>query len=202
MKEQNICGEIAAELKKKQQDVLKLWISQVMERAKTVAEALGEGWVKKFCRSGLDALITALPTGENIELAPYGPVRESYAALSAELASRGIAPSDTARLVVSIKDAILSTIQGSFQDEKLTEAITAVNRLVDSLGLFTFDTYVAAKERIIREQQKAMLESSAPVVQVWDRIIMVPLIGILDSERTERVMEARSEEHTSELQSP
>jgi rsbT co-antagonist protein RsbR len=190
MKKQNILGEIAEELKKKQQDVLKLWIGQVMDRAKAVVEALGEEWVKKFCRDTIIALIQAMPSGEDIELAPYGPVRENHAALSAELAARGIAPADTARLVFSLKDAILSTIQGSFQDKNLTEAITAVNRLVDSIGLFTFDTYVTAKELIIREQQQAILESSAPVVRVWDQILMVPLIGILDGERTQRVMEA------------
>jgi len=190
MNEQTIYGEIAVELKKKQQEVLKLWIGQVMGRAKSVVEDLGEEWVKKYCRDTITALIQAMPSGADIELAPYLPVRENHTALSAELAARGIAPADTARLVFSLKDAILSTVQGSFQDKKLTEAITAVNRLVDTLGLYTFDTFVTAKELIIRQQQKAIMESSAPVVRVWDRILMVPLVGILDAERTQRVMEA------------
>lgn len=190
MNEQAIYEEIAVELTIKQQVVLKLWIVQVLERVKSVAEAQGEEWIKRFCNNTLDALIKALPAGEDIELDAYALVRESYSTLCAELAAKGIPPSDTAKLGFSLKDAILSTLQGSFQNKKLTKAVTALNRLVDSLGLFTFDTYVAAKERIIREQQKALLESSAPVVRVWDQILMVPLIGALDSERTERVMEA------------
>jgi rsbT co-antagonist protein RsbR len=65
----------------------------------------------------------------------------------------------------------------------------AFSRMVDDLGLLTFETYSTTREQIIAEQAEAMLELSTPVVRLWDGIIAVPLVGTLDSARTQLVME-------------
>jgi rsbT co-antagonist protein RsbR len=65
----------------------------------------------------------------------------------------------------------------------------AFSRLIDDLGLYTFESYAAARERIITDQATSMLELSTPVVRLWDGIIAVPLVGTLDSARTQLVME-------------
>src|SRR6202044_2294395 len=63
------------------------------------------------------------------------------------------------------------------------------SRMIDDLGLHTFEAYAATREQIIKQQAESMLELSTPVVQLWDGIIAVPLVGTLDSARTQLVME-------------
>src|SRR5262249_23477607 len=65
----------------------------------------------------------------------------------------------------------------------------AFARMMDDLGLHTFETYAAAREQIIADQAEAMLELSTPVIRLWDGIVAVPLVGTLDSARTQLVME-------------
>jgi len=64
-----------------------------------------------------------------------------------------------------------------------------VNTLIDRLGVFTFSVYQESREELMREQQRAFMEVSVPVVRIWDRIIMIPLVGMLDSSRTQQMME-------------
>jgi rsbT co-antagonist protein RsbR len=65
----------------------------------------------------------------------------------------------------------------------------AFSRMIDDLGLLTFETYAAAREQIIADQAASMLELSTPVIRLWDGVIAVPLVGALDSARTQLVME-------------
>ena len=86
----------------------------------------------------------------------------------------------------SLKDAVYELIAGA---PELVPDFLAFSRMIDDLGLLTFETYAAAREQIIADQAMAMLELSTPVVRLWDGIIAVPLVGTLDSARTQLVME-------------
>jgi len=186
---QTIYQEMAGVLKNNQQEIVKLWVTQVNVGAKQVMEIAGEEWVKRFAMEVTEAFLKAMSAGVDIDAEAYSPMKEKFAKLSSEFAVKGISPSDTAKLVFSMKDALLATLQAGYQTEKLNEAIMLINQLVDKLGLFTFETYVKVREEMIKEQQKSISELSAPVIKVWDKIIMVPLIGMLDSARTQLVME-------------
>jgi rsbT co-antagonist protein RsbR len=185
----NIYTEMAEVLKKNQQEIVKLWVTQINAGAKQVMDIAGEEWVKRFAMETTEAFLNALPAGIDIDDAAYLPIKEKVIGLSAEFAIKGISPTNTAKLVFSSKDAFLATLQGGYQKEKLNEAILLVNQLIDKLGLLTFETFVKVREESIKEQQKSLIELSAPVIKVWDKIVMVPLIGILDSQRTQLVME-------------
>jgi rsbT co-antagonist protein RsbR len=115
-----------------------------------------------------------------------GELKAALAELSRSRARTGASPSETALSIFALKDAVYELIGGTAD---LTADYLAFSRLIDDLGLHTFETYAAAREQIISDQTESMLELSTPVVRLWDGIIAVPLVGTLDSARTQVVME-------------
>ncbi len=115
-----------------------------------------------------------------------GELRATLAELSRSRARNGFTPSETALAVFSVKDAVYELTADAAE---LMPEYLAFSRLIDDLGLHTFETFAAARERIIADQATSMMELSTPVVRLWDGIIAVPLVGTLDSARTQLVME-------------
>ena len=115
-----------------------------------------------------------------------GELRAALDELSRSRARDGFTPSETALGVFSLKEAVYELVADAAE---LVPEFLAFSRLVDDLGLRTFEAYSAAREQIIADQSTAMLELSTPVVRLWDGIIAVPLVGTLDSARTQLVME-------------
>jgi rsbT co-antagonist protein RsbR len=132
----------------------------------------------------LYVLILRSITGEDESAA--GELRAVLAELSRSRARRGFSPSETALGVFSLKDAVYNLVADS---SELVGEFLVFSRTIDDLGLHTFETFVAAREQIIADQAESMLELSTPVVRLWDGIIAVPLVGTLDSARTQLVME-------------
>jgi rsbT co-antagonist protein RsbR len=132
----------------------------------------------------LYGLVVAAISGSDESAA--GELRAALAELSRSRARGGFTPSETALAVFSLKDAVHELVADS--SDMVAEYLTFA-RMVDDLGLHTFETYAAAREQIIAEQAEAMLELSTPVVRLWEGIIAVPLVGTLDSARTQLVME-------------
>jgi len=106
--------------------------------------------------------------------------------LSSSRARNGFTPSETAVGVFSLKEAVYELVADSAD---LVPEFYSLSRLVDDLGLRTFESYSATREQIITDQATAMLELSTPVVRLWEGVIAVPLVGTLDSARTQLVME-------------
>jgi rsbT co-antagonist protein RsbR len=106
--------------------------------------------------------------------------------LSRSRARDGFTPSETALGVFSLKEAVYELVA---DNADLVSEFLAFSRLVDGLGLRIIETYSAAREQIISDQATSMMELSTPVVRLWDGIIAVPLVGTLDSARTQLVME-------------
>jgi rsbT co-antagonist protein RsbR len=115
-----------------------------------------------------------------------GELRAALEELSHSRARDGYTPSETTLGVFSLKEAVYEFVADSGE---LVPEFLAFSRLIDDLGLRTFEAYSAAREQIISNQSTAMLELSTPVVRLWDGIIAVPLVGTLDSARTQLVME-------------
>lgn len=124
--------------------------------------------------------------GLDIRAGAYDEARALLAGLSRDQARRGFTPSETAVSVFSLKDALfelaIETGQGA-------PVLIAASRWVDALGLYTIDSYVRAREEVITEQAEQLLELSTPVVKLWEGVVAVPLVGTLDSARTQVVME-------------
>src|SRR5207237_307237 len=115
-----------------------------------------------------------------------GELRATLAELSRSRARNGFTPTETALSMFALKDAVYELLA---DDTELVPEYLAFARMMDDLGLHTIETYAAAREQIIADQASAMLELSTPVIRLWDGIIAVPLVGALDSARTQLVME-------------
>ena len=115
-----------------------------------------------------------------------GELRAVLDELSRNRARDGFTPSETALSVFALKEAVYELVAESAD---LVPDYLAFSRVVDDLGLRTFEAFSAAREQIITDQTTSMMELSTPVVRLWDGIIAVPLVGTLDSARTQLVME-------------
>ena len=139
--------------------------------------------------------IVNVPAGTQVDdpdLPAWRPLKELLASLSASRAVQGFSPSETALFVMSLKAPLFALIRahwGKKSDELFAE-LTLANDFIDKLALFTTDSYIQGRDQVIIRQQEEMLELSTPVVTLWDGIVALPLIGTLDSARTQVVMES------------
>jgi rsbT co-antagonist protein RsbR len=119
-------------------------------------------------------------------------VREMLAGVSRSRAQQGFTPSETATFVFSLKKPLFERLRQEFDKdtETLAHETWTATRLLDQLGLWTTEAFQKAREEVIARQQEEMLELSTPVVKLWDGILALPMIGTLDSARTQIVMEA------------
>jgi rsbT co-antagonist protein RsbR len=139
--------------------------------------------------------ITDVPQGTSLEdfNAPgWQPLKAMLTSLSVSRAASGFTPSETAVFVLSLKPSLFTLAReqrGNNVDELFAEVVK-VNDFIDKLALHTTDSYIHGRDQIISRQQEEMLELSTPVVTLWDGIVALPLIGTLDSARTQVVMES------------
>jgi len=162
----------------------------VENEAHRVLEVMGRDQFESRAGEILDALARALPAGDDIGNERYGVLLELVRRLGGDLTSMRATPAETAAAVLSLREVLVGILGKKFrQKQKFDAAMELARKVVDKLALLTFDTYVGVKEELIREQQLALTETAAPVVKVWDRVLMVPLVGIIDSERTQLVMD-------------
>jgi rsbT co-antagonist protein RsbR len=135
-------------------------------------------------------MIEAMKDGSSsIDDAPWNQVREFLGNVSRTRAEQGFSPSETAMFVFSLKEPLFEEIQKNSDSDRLGPTMWEASRLLDSLGLFTTEMYQKRREDVISRQQQDMLELSTPVVTLWDGILALPMIGTLDSSRTQVVME-------------
>jgi rsbT co-antagonist protein RsbR len=104
----------------------------------------------------------------------------------------GFSPSDTATFVFSFKQPLFTRLRKDLVQtpEALADEMWTATTLLDKLGLYTTEAYQTTREEVISRQQSDLLELSTPVVQLWDGILALPMIGTLDSSRTQTVMES------------
>src|SRR5690242_2890304 len=129
---------------------------------------------------------------EDIETPEWRPIRELLEDLSRDRAIQGFSPTETATFIFSLKEPLFALLREELRDdvERLVRETRTTSRLIDRLGLYTIECYARTREEVIRRQQEELLELSTPVVQLWDGILALPLIGTLDSARTQIVMES------------
>jgi rsbT co-antagonist protein RsbR len=123
--------------------------------------------------------------------AEWQPVRDFLSSMSRGRVQRGASPSQVATFVLSLKQPLFARLRTTLggDGDALAEEIIAATRLVDQLALYTTEVYQKAREEVIARQQTEMLELSTPVVKLWEGILALPMIGTLDSARTQVVME-------------
>lgn len=126
--------------------------------------------------------------GAGLEGSEYAEVRALLSNLSRSRARQGFSPSETASSVFALKRAVYELTEND-DDAALFRELLTFSSLLDVLGLWTFESYSTAREEIIKEQSEQLLELTTPVVKLWEGVLAVPLVGTLDSARTQVVME-------------
>lgn len=140
----------------------------------------------------IDALLHTLTEANStqVESQDFEPVFEILAGISLSRARQGYTPRETAVFIFSLKDAIFSVLRANITDlSLLNQELLEVSKLIDSLGIVTFETFIQGREEVILRQTDEIAEISTPIIRVWDGIIALPIIGTLDSARTQIVME-------------
>jgi rsbT co-antagonist protein RsbR len=144
------------------------------------------------CRDFLGLLSDAASKG-GVDVAhpAYAPVREFLGQVSRSRALQGFSPRETAIFVFSLKQPLFNTMNRdkSLSPTVLTQTTWAITLLLDELGLYTAEVYQKSRDDIILRQQREIAELSTPVVKLWEGVLALPVIGTLDSERTQVVME-------------
>jgi rsbT co-antagonist protein RsbR len=127
---------------------------------------------------------------EQFETGAWEALRNTLATLSRSRAAQGESAADTSNFVLAFKRPTFGVLQRSVPDPALQVAgIWLLSSLVDRMAQWTVSTYQQTREDIIRRQQQDLLELSTPVIKLWEGVLAVPMIGTLDSSRTQMVME-------------
>jgi rsbT co-antagonist protein RsbR len=174
------------------QQLLAEWLA-CQKRDARIADPQREKEIAGLAGRFLDQLRRgAIAQADDIQMAEWQPVREVLEDLSRDRAIQGFSPSETAIFVFSLKEPLFALLRREFATDadRLARETWTASRLIDRLGLYTIESYAKVREEVITRQQQELLELSTPVVELWDGILALPLIGTLDSARTQIVMES------------
>lgn len=185
--------DITKIFKKKKAIILELWMKNQLadhslredlmsnEDLRTESEELIDSFVRAINENNLD----------HIESGDFDHVLEILSGISMTRARQGFSPRETGYFVISLKDALLQVLEEEVSDVKtFVEISSKLNRLMDHFSTVTFETFIKGREEVILRQTDEISEISTPVIRIWDGILALPIIGTLDSARTQVVMES------------
>jgi rsbT co-antagonist protein RsbR len=183
---------LPAILKKYESEILSAWLKEQTSIGAR-RELMDESELRAQSEEFLALVREAVQEGNltDISTGAWSKVRNLLSNISRSRAVQGFSPSETATFVFSLRSPLLTRIQYEYAnntDAFATESLIT-NVLIDKLGLYTTEVFQKSREEVISRQQADMLELSTPVVSLWDKILALPMIGTLDSARTQVVME-------------
>ena len=188
-----MAATLAALIEKHEPTLLKDWLAA--QKGNGLSRATGlDAATTDLARQVLDNLRKATASGrmDDVSGPEWAPMRAVLEDFSRARAIQGSSPSETAVFIFSLKEPLFEMLRRELAKEpgQLASQTWDVSRLLDRLGLHTVETYARTREDVIGRQQQELLELSTPVVELWDGILALPLIGTLDSARTQIVMES------------
>lgn len=178
-------------LQKHEQTILNQWAE---EQIRLVGTKVSMQELKLQCQNFLRLLIdaTGMDRSETIQGNVWDLPKKLLSEISRARTLQGFSPSETATFVFSLKRPLFEILRKEMSDrpQEFADAAWDVTQMLDQLGLYTAEIYQKSREEVINRQQEDMLELSTPVVKLWDGILALPMIGTLDSNRTQIVMES------------
>jgi rsbT co-antagonist protein RsbR len=192
-KEEKSC--IPELIAKRESDLLADWIREQLDSITLRGDLMKESELREQSRRFLSLLVRAAsqqPNLNDINAPVWKDTREFLSDVSRTRAHQGFAPAETAAFIFSLKQPLFSLMRREFESDprKLADEMWLVSTLLDKLGLYTTEAYQKGREEVIMRQQQELLELSTPVVVLWEGVLALPLIGTLDSARTQVVMES------------
>jgi rsbT co-antagonist protein RsbR len=185
-------SDLADVISRNEEQIRAEWIRD-MQQAVQRGDLMSKTELEEQCGTLLKAVMAGVRSAGPTDVMGAGWVeaREFLESISASRVRQGFSPSEVATFVLSLKQPLFAAIRrdmGKSQD-KLFDTIWAATELLDRLALITAEAYITIREELILRQQQELLELSTPVVKLWDGILALPIIGTLDSARTQVVME-------------
>ncbi len=177
-------------IEKHEDQLLSEWVKEQLA-AVSRSGLIEEADLRKQCSEFLRLLRGAPAPEGDMEGAGWDDLKEMLAGVSRSRGEQGFTPSETATFVFSLKKPLFARLRREHAGdaEALADQTWVATELLDRLGLYTTEVYQKAREALIARQQEEMLELSTPVVKLWDGVLALPMIGTLDSNRTQVVMQ-------------
>jgi rsbT co-antagonist protein RsbR len=187
-------SRLPAIVEQHQKEVLAEWLSNQMTSGAWRTGRIQESQLRDESQRFMGIFTQAIQQGIEFDArsSEWAPIREFLNELSRSRAAQGFGPSQIATFVFSLKQALFKRATESFKSDPaaLANTLWDATVLLDALGLYTTEIYQQVREQLIARQQEELIELSTPVVQLWEGVLALPLIGTLDSERTQVVMES------------
>jgi rsbT co-antagonist protein RsbR len=176
---------------KQESNILADWVGEQLATARQ--GVISEAELKDASRAFLAQFARAVASDydEKLEGPAWDNVRLHLDALSRERVIQGFSSSETATFIFSLKKPLFNALRSTWSanPDRLSDEFWKLSQVLDKLGLVTVDSYQRERQQVIERQQQELLDLTTPVVKLWDSIVALPLIGTLDSERTQVVME-------------
>ena len=185
--------EVSKLLQKKKKQVLELWMKNQLTDESLREDLMSNEELRAQSEELLDSLLKNL-NDKNItapQSSDFDAVTEILSGISITRARQGFSPRETGLFVLSLKDALQQVLQEEVKNDpqSLYDASITISKLFDYFAVTTFETFIKGREEVILRQTDEIAEISTPVIRVWDGILALPIIGTLDSARTQVVME-------------
>jgi rsbT co-antagonist protein RsbR len=179
-------------IRKYEADILQSWMKEMAVSTRR-SDLMNDRDLLSQSSVLLSLLVEAMKSGNvaDIRGPEWARVRDHLAEISRARAQQGFAPADIAAYVLSLKRPLFTRLRSEITDpQALADESWLIGDIIDRLGIYTTEIFQKSREEVIARQQQEMLELSTPVVKLWDGILALPLIGTLDSARTQIVMES------------
>jgi rsbT co-antagonist protein RsbR len=187
-------GILAATLHKNRAGIQAQWLKELEQTSASAKGRVSREELRQQASEFLDVLIATAQTHDHSDLnvAGWAPVRTFLEGLSRRRVLAGFSSDETATFIFSLKRSMFDVLRNECGSDagQLSTELWAATELIDKLGLQTVKAFQASREEVIGRQQMELLELSTPVVKLWDGILALPMIGTLDSARTQIVMES------------
>ena len=185
--------EITKIFKKKESAILERWMQNQLSDSGLREDLMSNEELRAESEELVSALVKSLNEKnlEEVDSGDFDHVLEILSGISISRARQGFSPRETGLFIISLKEALIEVLQQEVSDPKvLVELSFKLNRLMDNFSIVTFETFIKGREEVILRQTDEITEISTPVIRVWDGILALPIIGTLDSARTQVVMES------------
>ncbi len=193
MPTQQIAAELPRLIEKHEGKLLAEWLRLQEGSGALQSGRLSRGDLEKQSREFLAAFQRAIAGGniDDVSAPSFANLRDLIEEVAQARATQGFSPRETTTFVFSLKQPLFNLISAEYGDkpELIVSQAWTISTLLDQFGLQTMESYQKNREDVIRRQQEEISELSTPVVQLWNGILALPLIGTLDSSRTQVVME-------------
>lgn len=185
--------ELAALMSHARQQLQQEWIeAALLSTGNRLLELMSRQELSNETSSLLSITIRSFERGQIEDVEQNHELYQLLQEISTSRVSRGFSPTETASFIFVLKDVIQRLLDRHFETNlpQLLQLSRTIQRLVDQMGLITLDIYSKKREEFIRQQSESLLELATPVIKLWDQVILLPLVGVVDTIRAQHIIES------------